>query len=31
VSAVVTVQDLHKHFGDRRVLAGASLDRKSVV
>jgi ATP-binding cassette subfamily F protein uup len=25
VSAVVTVQDLHKHYGDRRVLRGASL------
>jgi ATP-binding cassette subfamily F protein uup len=25
VSAVVTVQDLHKHFGNRRVLAGASF------
>jgi ATP-binding cassette subfamily F protein uup len=25
VTAVVTVQDVHKHFGDRRVLAGASF------
>jgi ATP-binding cassette subfamily F protein uup len=25
LTAVVTVQDLHKHFGTRRVLAGASL------
>jgi ATP-binding cassette subfamily F protein uup len=25
VTAIVTVQDVHKHFGDRRVLAGASF------
>ncbi len=25
MSAVVTVQDLHKHYGDRRVLRGVSL------
>ena len=25
VSAVVTVQDLHKHYGDRRVLRGVSF------
>ncbi|MEZ4404013.1 MAG: hypothetical protein R3B06_28585 [Kofleriaceae bacterium] len=25
MTAVLTVQDLHKRFGDRRVLAGASF------